>query len=75
MGYSTDSTVWPLPHLSTDVKQLIDRFFSLVDNKGSDSGERLAREVFTEDGKFFATSGDFEGSAGMKHNIGNLRRA
>lgn len=65
MGYATESTVWPSPQISFEIKQLLDKFFSLVDNKAGDSGQRLGTEVFTPDGKFFATSGNFQGSAGM----------
>ena len=67
MGYPTASTAWPSTGISTNVKQLIDHFFSLVDNKADDSGQKIAKEVFTDDGKFFATSGNFEGSAGMNY--------
>jgi hypothetical protein len=44
--------------------QLHDVLFSLVDERSESSGERLAKEVFSKDGVFMATSGVFEGYEG-----------
>jgi hypothetical protein len=69
MGYVTATTKWPSFSVSVETKQLLERLFSLVDNKSNDSGELLAREVFIQDGKFFGTTGNFEGSAGTSSQI------
>lgn len=64
MGYPTDSAKWPTTVHST-VVQLYDLFFTLVDTTSETSGNRLAEEVFAEDGIFMATSGSFEGGEGI----------
>ena len=69
MGYPTDSTMWPSAQPSVDIKQLLDKFFGLVDNKADNAGEKLATEIFTSNGKFYATSGNFQGSAGISPNL------
>ena len=72
MCEATDSTLWPSALIAPKVKQLIKRFFSLVDDQDDNAGSRLASEVFTEDGKFFASSGSFEGAGGKGRNTSCL---
>ncbi|KAL5589266.1 hypothetical protein FOVSG1_011133 [Fusarium oxysporum f. sp. vasinfectum] len=57
------STIWPALSISAEAKQLVDHFFTLVDSKFSDSGERIANEVFTKDGIFILADGTFKGTA------------
>ena len=66
MGYPTDSAKWPTAMPAT-VMRLYDLFFSLVDAKSETSGNRLADEIFTQDGIFMATSGSFEGDEGTSY--------
>lgn len=66
MGYPTASTTWPSTDcLSAPVKQLIDNFPSLVDQKGEDIGDQLAHNIFTENGTFLTVNGAFKGATGM----------
>ena len=66
MGYCTASTEWPSGvSVPAPVKQLVDTFFSLVDDKSSEVGNKLADEVFAVDG-IMQTAQRFEGSDG-KH--------
>lgn len=70
MGYPTAYTIWPSTDcLSAPVKQLIDKFFSLVDQKGGDTGEQLSREIFTEDATFLTANGAFQGATGMERRF------
>lgn len=64
MGSVTASTIWPALSISDEVKKLVDHFFTLVDLKSDDSGERIAKEVFTKDGIFILADGTFKGTAG-----------
>ncbi|KAK2123315.1 hypothetical protein NOF04DRAFT_1282760 [Fusarium oxysporum II5] len=57
------STIWPALSISAEAKQLVDHFFTLVDSKFSDSGERIANEIFTKDGIFILADGTFKGTA------------
>jgi hypothetical protein len=50
MGYTTASTEWPSIAVPTPVKQLVDTFFSLLDNDNKGVGDRLAGEIFAADG-------------------------
>lgn len=43
------------------MKKLVDLYFALVDSKEKSAGPRLASEVFTSDGEFFASTGYFKG--------------
>lgn len=66
MGYPTGSTTWPSTDCpSAPVKQLIDKFFSLVDQKGEDIGDQLSHDIFTENGTFLTANGAFKGARGM----------
>lgn len=42
-------TEWP-PFTPTAVKELIARFFALVDDTGPGTGDKLAEEIFASDG-------------------------
>ncbi|EXL90956.1 hypothetical protein FOIG_15856 [Fusarium odoratissimum NRRL 54006] len=66
------STIWPALSISAEAKQLVDHFFTLVDSKFSDSGERIANEIFTKDGIFILADGTFKGTADFIL-IGRLR--
>lgn len=51
MGYSTDSTEWPTGiEVSQAVKNLIERFYLLLDDNSPSSGDTLADEIFASDG-------------------------
>lgn len=47
MGYNTESTSWPSQHISPAVKNLLDRFLNLLDDKSPTVGNTLADEIFT----------------------------
>ena len=61
---STSSTEWPATPIPTETKELITKFFTLVDWVNPDAGPRLASEVFAEDGKLVSPGPTFEGSEG-----------
>jgi hypothetical protein len=65
MVSATEHASWPSTTISPETKNLINLFFSLVDQKESHIGDRLATEVFAEDGKMIAGPATFVGSAGM----------
>ncbi|KIW85986.1 hypothetical protein Z517_01380 [Fonsecaea pedrosoi CBS 271.37] len=51
---------WPAS-LKGEVRTLVDLLFQLLDSKSPQAGSRLVQEVFTEDAKFFSSSGYFQG--------------
>ena len=64
MGKALQNTSWPSVAIPSDGKDLIGKFFSLVDLSDPNSGMSLAEEVFAEDGVFVAVSSKFVGSEG-----------
>lgn len=64
MCYPTKSTEWP-ETIPKPITRLLDKFFTLVDTNSDTSGEILAEEIFTSDGRFTTTYGNFEGYDGM----------
>ncbi|EXJ67940.1 uncharacterized protein A1O5_08554 [Cladophialophora psammophila CBS 110553] len=55
---------WP-KGLYNNVVKLLSLYFHLVDSKEASAGPRLADEVFSKDGKWFASAGYFEGHDGI----------
>ena len=59
MAYNTEDTDWSEFEISAKSKDLISRFFQLLDTESDDVGDKLAEEIFTSDakaefgGKFF----------------------
>jgi hypothetical protein len=64
MGYNTEATVWPEHPVATPVRELIDRFFSLLDSHSADVGNIFAEEIFTSDGKAQFAAHSFHGKEG-----------
>lgn len=65
MGYVTENTAWPTSvELDPSVKELIDLFYTLADDKSSDAGPRLANEVFTKDATMGSSAGVAKGAEG-----------
>jgi len=62
MGYNTESAEWPSIEVPEPVKNLVDRFMSLLDDSSSAVGDVLADEIFTSDAKAGFGSHVFEGS-------------
>lgn len=51
MGYTIDSAEWPTGiEVSQAVKNLIERFYLLLDDSSPSSGDTLANEIFANDG-------------------------
>ena len=69
MDYPTASTQWPSPEPSSEIKHLINLLFSLADSKETNAGDRMAAEVFAEDGKFLLPTGSFSGSTGKTDHL------
>jgi len=63
MSYTTREAVWPQGPAMLDerTKDLIARFYELIDSKSSDAGPRLASEVFTKSAYFGGGTGTFQG--------------
>ncbi|KAE8332945.1 hypothetical protein BDV39DRAFT_199949 [Aspergillus sergii] len=55
--------MWPISHPSPEVKQLVSRFFALVDTNSEEVGQALADEIFTPDGVLITANAMFQGSA------------
>lgn len=71
MGHSTARTTWPTIPVPDEIKALIDKFFSVVDDPNAKSGDVLADEIFTPDGIMTAAAGTASGSAGMSRDKKN----
>jgi hypothetical protein len=56
--------MWPIPRPSLEVKQLVHRFFALVDTKSKEVGQTIADEIFTQDGLMVTANAMFQGAAG-----------
>ena len=66
MAYSTEQTIWPASAITEEIKALIARFFSLMDDPSEEVGDVLADEIFTSNGTLAAAAGTAVGSSGMK---------
>jgi len=51
------------------VKQLVHRFFALVDSKSEQAGQTLANAIFTQDGLFITANATFQGATGKFINL------
>ncbi|EXJ63366.1 uncharacterized protein A1O5_11687 [Cladophialophora psammophila CBS 110553] len=71
MGYNTEGTEWPADNVTPSVKALIDRFFNLLDNTGSDVGNILADEIFAKDAVAQFGMHTFEGSEQIRKSRDN----
>lgn len=58
------STVWPSTPVSPTTKDLVARFFHLVDQQDDNVGPLLAEEIFTPDARFVSANSAFEGKEG-----------
>ncbi|KAK4937362.1 hypothetical protein LTR10_021971 [Elasticomyces elasticus] len=50
MGYNTALAEWPSIQIPHPVKEQVDKFFSIMDTKAPEAGDRLAEEIFASDG-------------------------
>ncbi|KAK3045202.1 hypothetical protein LTR09_013083 [Extremus antarcticus] len=66
MAVAMKSAVWPQAPIQQEVKDLVYRFFALVDQNRAGVGEELASNVFTSDGIFAGSVGTFKGTAELK---------
>jgi hypothetical protein len=58
-------TAWPSVVITDNVKELLGKFFTIVDLPDPEAGKRLADEIFTEDGIMAAATGKSIGFEGM----------
>ncbi|KAE8359561.1 hypothetical protein BDV27DRAFT_149472 [Aspergillus caelatus] len=63
MSDSRKSVIWPVSQPLPEVKQLIYRFFALVDTNSQEVGPVLADEIFTQDGVLITANAIFQGAA------------
>lgn len=72
MGYNTDSTKWPTAaEVPQPVKDLIDRFYNLLDDDGPEVGTILADEIFTPNAVAYFGGQPSRGAAGMPFDSQN----
>jgi hypothetical protein len=62
---ATESTEWPSPAFPASIKNLISRFYELIESQAEDVGPRLATEVFTPGGIMQSGPQKFSGSDGI----------
>jgi len=69
MGYNTENTEWPTSTPVSDAtKSRIDTLFSLLDSRDQSVGDRLADELFTEDGVMHGGAGTAHGTEALRHS-------
>lgn len=64
MSDARKSTMWPTSQPLPEVKQLVYRFFALVDTNSQEVGQILADKIFTQGGVFITANDVFQGAAG-----------
>lgn len=64
MIMSSLDNIWPSQRVPEPVKQLIKKFFSIVDSKSHTSGEQLADSVFSSEGQMKNGAKVFSGRDG-----------
>ena len=60
----SEAVVWPEAPLKQEAKDVVYKFFALVDQNRPGVGDELATEVFASDGVFMTSTARFEGTAG-----------
>ena len=50
MDPATAKTEWPVMPIPDPVKELLNRWFALTDDKSDDAALKMSKEVFTSDG-------------------------
>ncbi|QKX64682.1 uncharacterized protein TRUGW13939_11858 [Talaromyces rugulosus] len=63
--------MWPISQPSSEVKQLVNRFFTLVDTNSQEAGKTLADTIFTNDEVFITANGTFQGAAEISQSRAN----
>lgn len=61
---ATTKTEWPSTPVPETLKNLMDRFFVIMDKNTPDAGARLAAEIFTPTATFTLSGGTYIGSEG-----------
>lgn len=75
MGYDTDSTKWPTAvEVPQPVKDLVNRFYNLLDDDRPEVGAILADEIFTPDATAYFGGQPSTGSAGMSFDLHNITK-
>jgi hypothetical protein len=70
MGYSTSSTEWPRAvSVPDETKTIIDTLFSLLDDTSETAGDKLAEDVFADDGVMESSTGKVEGKEGTEITV------
>ena len=64
MSIALRNTSWPSAVIPNDSRDLIGRFFTLVDQKSVQANKELGYEVFSSNGIMIAATGRAEGSQG-----------
>lgn len=75
MGYNTNSTKWPTAvEVPQPVKDLVNRFYNLLDDDRPEVGAILADEIFTPDATAYFGGQPSTGSAGMSFDLHNITK-
>ena len=65
MDPATATTEWPVTPIPEPVKNLLNRWYALADDKSDDAAVKMSNEIFTPDGIFVHPKQTFVGKAGM----------
>ncbi|KAH7013821.1 hypothetical protein EDB80DRAFT_381839 [Ilyonectria destructans] len=72
MGYGIDSAEWPTGiEVPSPVKQLIERFYQLLDNSDPGIGDLLADEIFADNGVAYFGATPFSGTEEIRNSRAN----
>jgi hypothetical protein len=67
MTYNTEHTEWPSFEINGAIKELISRFFLLLDSEDASVGDTLADEIFASNGKAVFGGRSFTGADGNSY--------
>jgi hypothetical protein len=63
-----EAAEWPDQPVPEAVKRILKRFYKLIDSPRRDASDRLANDVFTEDGTFVVNKRSIVGREGKHSN-------
>ncbi|TKA27157.1 hypothetical protein B0A50_04494 [Salinomyces thailandicus] len=57
-----DNAAWPSQTVPDPIKDLVAHFYSIVDSEGTNTGVKLAEDIFTDDGELIINKRNWVGS-------------
>lgn len=64
-----DNAAWPSQTVPDPIKDLVAHFYSIVDSEGTNTGVKLAEDIFTDDGELIINKRNWVGSDSTSHHL------